>query len=74
MKLGIYKHFKGGLYEVITIGKLTDDPKVELVVYKQLYHSDYPKGTVWIRNREDFEGFKDGIKRFKFLGDLGDIT
>jgi hypothetical protein len=34
VKLGIYSHFKGGKYEVIGVGRDSEDPTNELVVYR----------------------------------------
>jgi len=45
IKLGKYKHFKGKLYEVITIAKNSENPDEEFVVYKALYDNN----QVWIR-------------------------
>ena len=41
---GIYKHFKGGLYEVIGIAKFSEDQS-PVVIYKALY-GDY---GLWVR-------------------------
>ena len=41
---GIYKYFKGGLYEVIEIAKFSEDQS-PVVVYKALY-GDY---GLWVR-------------------------
>lgn len=45
------RHFKGGLYEVVTVAKLESDPTVQLVIYKSL-----ESGLVWARPWEDFFG------------------
>jgi hypothetical protein len=46
---GIYRHYKGGLYEVI--GEGTHSETLEkLVIYKSLYDKpDYPVGSIWVR-------------------------
>jgi hypothetical protein len=54
-----YLHFKGKEYEVIAIAKDCEDPARKFVVYKQLYESKTPIGTVWIRSLEDFVGNKE---------------
>lgn len=59
MNVGVgerYKHYKGGEYTIIAIGRLESDPHVECVVYRAEYAThDMPKGTVWIRPRAQFE-------------------
>lgn len=50
----IYKHFKGGLYEIIAEGKDSETLE-DVVVYKSLYDSpDFVMGTVWVRPRPNF--------------------
>jgi len=46
MKSGIYKHIKGGLYEVISVGKCSET-KAEQVVYRSLQAN--VEGEVWVR-------------------------
>jgi hypothetical protein len=66
MKLGIYQHYKGKIYE--TIGAATHTETLEkLVVYRAMYG----KKKLWIR---PFEMFNEKIlingkkvKRFKFI-------
>ena len=49
-------HKKGGLYEVIALARSSNDCKQELVVYESLEDSDdFPRGTVWVRSRTEFE-------------------
>ena len=45
IKLGKYRHFKGNEYEVIAIGKNSENPEELLVVYKALYG----EGDIWVR-------------------------
>lgn len=71
LKIGIYQHFKGNLYEVIAVGKDSDTLE-DLVVYKALYDSaEFGKNAIWIRPKEKFceEIIVDGkkIPRFKFV-------
>ena len=44
IKLGKYKHFKGGIYEVIGVAKHSETLE-EMVVYKALYGT----GEYWVR-------------------------
>lgn len=61
---GIYKHFKGNLYEVLFTAKDCDD-ETQVVVYKALYGD----GQIWVRNAEEFAETvtRDGktFKRFE---------
>ncbi len=50
---GIYRHYKGDLYDVIGVGYREED-EVPVVIYKALYESDYPYGTIWVRRLDDF--------------------
>ena len=73
MKLGKYKHYKGGLYRVIGVARLEADPSEEFVVYKALYESDeFGKDALWIRPKGIFAQkviFKGkSVPRFKFVG------
>lgn len=67
IKLGKYKHFKGGEYEVLGVAKDSDTLK-EFVVYKALYG----EGQIWIRGIENFLEMveRDGKRcaRFEYLG------
>lgn len=66
MKLGVYQHYKGDLYEVVGVGRHSETLE-KLVIYKALY-GDY---GLWVRPKELFEGFVevDGevVVRFCFL-------
>jgi len=68
MKLGRYKHFKGGEYEVIGVAKHTETSE-ELVVYRPLYADD----GLWVRPKDMFlETVITAGKeapRFEYLGD-----
>lgn len=51
----LWKHFKGGTYEIVAIAKDCEDPSREVVVYKSLYETpEHPIGTIWVREKENF--------------------
>ena len=66
IKKGIYRHFKGNMYEVVGMA-LHSETVEEMVIYKALYG----EGKTWVRplamwNEEvEFEGKK--VKRFTFV-------
>ncbi|MEK7570186.1 MAG: DUF1653 domain-containing protein [Patescibacteria group bacterium] len=66
MKLGIYQHYKGKLYDVLGIARHSESLS-ELVVYRMRYGN---RGF-WVRPRKMFEGFVKvqgkRVKRFTFL-------
>lgn len=66
MKLGLYKHYKGSLYQVLGVCRHSENLE-ELVVYQALY-GDF---GLWVRPRELFEGFLEHngnrVKRFEFI-------
>ena len=43
-KPGIYKHFKGGMYEAFFVARSSEAREEEFVVYKSL-----DKGLMWVR-------------------------
>lgn len=66
---GQYRHFKGGLYEIVAVAKDCEDPEEELVIYKSLYGTpEYPIGTVWAREKNNFlaEITRDGKTFWRF--------
>ncbi len=68
MKLGLYKHYKGNIYEVIGIAKHSETLE-ELVVYKATYQPDGE--NLWVRPKVMFTELitVDGkqVKRFEFI-------
>lgn len=66
MQVGKYRHFKGGIYEVIKVAKHFETEE-EYAVYV------CPKGEVWIKNANLFNPpmEKDGktIYRFEYIGE-----
>jgi hypothetical protein len=66
LKLGQYKHYKGGLYEVIGIAKHSESLE-ELVVYRALY-GDH---DLWVRPLKMFletvEYNGKTVPRFEFI-------
>ncbi len=69
VKEGIYKHYKGGKYRVVGVGKHSETLE-DYVVYEALYENKLSK--VWVRPVELFIDYKevDGkkVKRFKYIG------
>ncbi len=54
MLLGKYKHYKGGTYEVLGIGRI-EATLEECVIYKALYKTeDFPQGSLWVRPLDEF--------------------
>ena len=71
IKLGIYQHFKGDLYEVIGTA-LHSETMEELVIYKHLYDSEkFGKDTLWARPKvmflETVEVDEKKVLRFEYL-------
>ena len=51
MELGLYKHYKGNIYEVIGIAKHSETLE-EMVVYKATYQADVE--NLWVRPKTMF--------------------
>ena len=68
MKKGIYKHFKGNMYEVLDVA-LHSETLEEMVVYRSL--SDSSK--IWVRPKamwdEKVEVGTERVKRFTYIKD-----
>lgn len=70
---GVYRHFKGDYYKVLTIG-LDSETLQELVVYESLYYNPEKETRVWIRPLDDFMGTKEleggtFVNRFEFVSE-----
>ena len=67
IKLGVYRHFKGNLYEVVGLAYHSEDTSV-MVVYRALYG----EGELWVRDARMWEEnvVRDGVsmKRFEYIG------
>lgn len=47
---GIYRHYKGGMYELIGIGR-HESTLEKVVIYKMLYETDdFSYGSFWVRS------------------------
>lgn len=66
LRPGIYRHFKGNLYEVMTVARHTETEE-EMVVYRALY-GDF---GIWVRPlamfTEQIERDGQRIMRFEFV-------
>ena len=65
--LGMYRHYKGGEYEVIGFAKHSETLE-DMVIYKALYG----EGGTWVRPMSMWEESVDHagktVKRFTFIG------
>jgi hypothetical protein len=71
INLGVYKHYKGKLYEVMGVARHSESLE-ELVIYKALYNSEeFGKNSLWARPKSMFleEVIVDNKKflRFEFV-------
>ena len=66
MKIGIYRHFKGNMYEVLAVAKHSETLE-EMVVYKAMYGD----GDIWVRPmsmwEEEIERDGKVFKRFELV-------
>ena len=54
IKLGMYRHYKGNLYEVIGVAKHSETLE-ELVVYRALYDVEkFGRNMLWVRPKKMF--------------------
>ena len=72
IKLGKYKHFKGGEYQVVGTARHSESLEV-MVVYKPLYELEQDELETWVRPIEMFFDTKQHegktVQRFTFIGD-----
>ena len=68
LKLGKYRHYKGGEYTVIGIGRHSETLE-DIVIYR----AEYGEGDIWVRPLDMWFDtvIKDGEKmqRFTFIGE-----
>ncbi|MBQ3489305.1 MAG: DUF1653 domain-containing protein [Clostridia bacterium] len=68
ISLGIYRHFKGNLYEVIGLAKHSETLE-DMVVYRALYE----EGEFWVRPLslwlEQVEQNGEKVPRFSYIGE-----
>ena len=65
MELGLYKHYKGKIYEVIGLARHSETLE-ELIVYKATYQTEGE--NLWVRPRKMFEEeiWTEGHKILRF--------
>ena len=68
MNLGVWRHYKGGLYLVLGVAKHTESGE-ELVVYVPLYELPGAGLPLQARPRRMWEEPVDGKPRFVFQGE-----
>jgi len=49
----VYRHFKGGVYEIVGIARHSENPNEEFVVYQPIDHKT-TGSELWIRPKEMF--------------------
>lgn len=73
VKIGRYRHYKGKMYEVIGVARHSETLE-EMVIYRQLYKSKFPEGTLWVKPKKMFlEKVKVGsqkVPRFKYISEI----
>lgn len=70
--IGIYRHYKGGLYRVHALARM-ESTLEPAVVYESLQDSgEFPEGTIWVRPLKEFSGQLaaegEKISRFTYEG------
>ena len=71
----MYEHYKGSdkRYKVLHVGRCSQNPDHEVVIYQALYASQFGKDSVWTRPLEEFAGLVEiagqRVDRFKRIVD-----
>ncbi len=72
MFAGVYRHYKGGLYQVLGVGEHTET-KENVIVYVALTGANLPGPRIRVRPSHGKDGFftpiADGMPRFVYVGD-----
>ena len=72
IKLGKYKHFKGGEYQVLGVAMHSESLET-MVIYKPLYELEQGELDTWVRPIEMFFDTKElngeTVPRFTYMGD-----
>jgi hypothetical protein len=67
---GIYRHYKGNLYEVVGVARHSETEE-QLVVYKALYGDHCDQQNLWVRPlpmfAETIECNGERVARFEFV-------
>jgi hypothetical protein len=49
LKSGIYKHYKGGFYKLVGVGRMDDEGMVEYAVYREISRGlETGEGPLWL--------------------------
>ncbi|MGI5897829.1 MAG: DUF1653 domain-containing protein [Candidatus Dojkabacteria bacterium] len=70
---GIYRHFKGGIYQALILAKDSETTE-DVVVYVPLYYKEDAETRAWVRPLDNFMGTKeleDGtvVNRFELISE-----
>ncbi len=69
IKLGLYRHFKGNIYELVGVARHSEKPDLKMAVYRSAKNPE----EYWVRPLEMWNEViqRDGklIKRFEYIGD-----
>lgn len=68
-RLGLYRHFKGNIYELVAIARYSEDADVKMAVYRSRANADeywVRPLSMWLETVE-----RDGVTvpRFEYIGD-----
>ena len=69
IKLGIYRHFKGNIYELVSIARHSENPDIKMAVYRSVGNPE----EYWVRPltmwNESVEHDGKIVKRFEYIGE-----